>query len=364
MNAQPIDCTVPASIKRPMSTPVSILTSVLGIAILTCIDTHALAQPSPREACLLSELQTATPELTVNELREHCAGEADTATPEPEQEAAPANPDASLIGARINREEAAEANRSTLVPHRRNYFMPFTYMEEPNEQPYQQSEEADQNLDNAEIKFQLSLKVSLIDSLLAENDQLYFGFTLLSFWQAYNAELSAPFRETNYEPEVFYVTPLPWKIFNSDASLLAFGLSHQSNGRAAPLSRSWNRVYANLIWERGNFVFSFKPWWRIPEDAKTDPLSASGDDNPDIGEYMGNFEFNTAYRRDNHEFNLMLRNNLRSENRGAVQFEWTFPMHKRLRGYVEYFNGYGESMIDYNAHMHRIGVGIMLSDLL
>ena len=122
--------------------------------------------------------------------------------------------------------------------------------------------------------------------------------------------------------------PLPWKLFNSDATLLSFGFSHQSNGRAAPLSRSWNRLYANLLWEQGNFVFSLKPWWRIPESAKTDPLSASGDDNPDIGEYMGNFEFNTAYRRHNHEFSLMLRNNLRSENRGAVQVEWTFPIQK------------------------------------
>jgi phospholipase A1 len=356
--------------KFPASVLVSVLAPVLrnfalSCTILFCGHAVAFAESSLREACLLGELKTATPDLTVNELREHCADEPETATPAPEQEAAPANPDASLIGARINREEAAQANRSTLVPHRRNYFMPITYMDEPNEQPYQQVEsEADQDLDNAEIKFQLSLKVSLLESLLAENDQLYFGFTLLSFWQAYNAELSAPFRETNYEPEVFYVTPLPWKIFNSDAALLAFGFSHQSNGRAAPLSRSWNRLYADLIWEHGNFVFSFKPWWRIPEDAKTDPLSASGDDNPDIGEYMGNFEFTTAYRRDNHEFSLMFRNNLSSENRGALQIEWTFPMHKRLRGYVEYFNGYGESMIDYNAHMQRIGVGIMLSDLL
>jgi phospholipase A1 len=331
---------------------------------LLLIGSTVAAQPSPREACLLGELTTATPERTVEELRAICAAEADTPTPEPEQEAAPANPEASLIGARINREEAAQANRSTLVPHRRNYFMPITYMEEPNEQPYQQAGDVVQTLDNAEMKFQLSLKVSVLQELLTENDQLYFGFTMLSFWQAYNSQLSSPFRETNYEPEFFYVTPLPWKLFNSDATLLSLGFSHQSNGRAAPLSRSWNRLYANLIWEQGNFVFSFKPWWRIPEDAKTDPLSARGDDNPDIDDYLGHFEFSAAYRHDHHELSLMFRNNLRSDNRGAIQLEWTFPMYKRLRGYVEYFNGYGESLIDYNAHRQRIGVGFMLSDLL
>jgi phospholipase A1 len=102
----------------------------------------------------------------------------------------------------------------------------------------------------------------------------------------------------------------------------------------------------------------------MPESPKDDLLDPHGDDNPDIEDYMGNFEFTTAYRHDNQEFSVMLRNNLQSENRGAVQLEWTFPMYKRLRGYVEYFNGYGESLIDYNAHLQRIGIGFMLSDLL
>ena len=341
----------------------SLFTWILRIALLLPI-APALAEPSPREACLLGELKTATPELTVKEIREHCADEEDVPKPAPEQEAIPTNPDASLIGARINREEAAQANRSTLVPHRRNYFMPITYMDEPNQRPFQEADGTDQNLDNAEIKFQLSLKVSLLQSLLNEQDQLYFGFTAMAFWQAYNSGLSEPFRETNYEPEFFYVTPLPWKLFNSDATLLSLGFSHQSNGQAAPLSRSWNRLYANLIWEKGNVVYSLKPWWRIPESARTDPLSARGDDNPDIEKYLGNFEFSSTYRRVDQEFSLMLRNNLRSENRGAVQLEWTFPMYKRLRGYVEYFNGYGESLIDYDTHSQRVGVGFMLSDLL
>jgi phospholipase A1 len=337
----------------------------VGILIVSFATTGAFADPSPQDACLLGELKTATPELTVKELREHCAGEAAEPTPASGQEAAPANRDSSLIGARINREEAAQANRSTLVPHRRNYFMPITYMDKPNEVPFQQAGmPTDQHFDNAEIKFQLSIKVSLLQSLLTDNDQLYFGFTALSFWQAYNSSLSDPFRETDYEPEFFYVTPLPWKLFNSDATLLTFGISHQSNGETPPLSRSWNRIYANLTWEKGNFVFGFNPWWRLPESSKDDPLAPRGDDNPDIGDYMGNFEFTTAYRHNNQEFSVLLRNNLQSENRGAVQLDWTFPMYKRLRGYVQYFNGYGESLIDYNAHLQRIGIGIMLSDLL
>jgi phospholipase A1 len=182
--------------------------------------------------------------------------------------------------------------------------------------------------------------------------------------QAYNRNVSAPFRETNYEPEVFWATPFDWAPFGLDAGLLAFGMSHQSNGRGGDLSRSWNRIYANVAFEKENLVVAVKPWWRIPENEKDDPQDADGDDNPDIDDYMGNFEFTTIYRRGGHEWAPMLRNNLTSDNKGAVQLEWTFPLWRGVRGYAQYFNGYGESLIDYNADVERIGVGIQLSDLL
>jgi phospholipase A1 len=143
---------------------------------------------------------------------------------------------------------------------------------------------------------------------------------------------------------VFWVTPVPWNVLGGDAAFVGLGLSHQSNGRSQLFSRSWNRIYATLGWERWRWVFA---------------------DNPDIEDYMGNFEFNIVYRRNDQEFGTMIRNNLDTdENRGAVQFDWTFPMHRRFRGYVQVFNGYGESLIDYDANITRVGIGILLSDLL
>lgn len=271
----------------------------------------------------------------------------------------------SLVVDRIKREQALSQNRSALLAHQRNYLLPLTWAPRPRQTRISASSIDENQLDEIEAQFQISLKTPLAEDLFFEDDALFVGFTVRSFWQAYNNAISAPFRESNYEPELFWVKPVPWKILGGDASLLVLGLSHQSNGRVLPLSRSWNRVYANLIWERNRFVFSFKPWWRIPEHTKTDPQQPDGDDNPDIDDYMGNFELGIAYRKFEHEYSLMLRNNLDSkQNRGAIQIDWTFPLDGKLRAYVQLFNGYGESLIDYNHSVERIGIGFLLSDLL
>ena len=146
---------------------------------------------------------------------------------------------------------------------------------------------------------------------------------------------------------------------------VVLGLVHQSNGRSEPLSRSWNRIYLSLIFEYQNFFVSVKPWYRIPEDEKTSPSDTSGDDNPDISDYMGYGEVTAMWAKDKHRVGLMLRNNLNSgENRGAVQLDWSYAVGDKVQLYVQYFNGYGESLIDYNHSVNRIGVGLMLNNWL
>jgi phospholipase A1 len=275
-------------------------------------------------------------------------------------------PAESLVNERIARERAVDDNRSVLIAHRRNYFLPLTWASNPNNTPYEiDGVASNELLDNFEAQFQISLKLPLAEGVFTENDAIFGGFTLRAFWQVYNTGVSAPFRETNYEPEIFWIAPLSWNPFGGDATLMSLGLSHESNGRTQPLSRSWNRIYAGLVWERSRYVYYLKAWWRIPESKKDDPLDPHGDDNPDIEDYMGNFELTAAYRKYDHEVSAMLRNNLDTDhNRGALQLDWTFPVEGRYRGYLQYFNGYGESLIDYDAHINRIGIGILLTDLL
>jgi len=70
----------------------------------------------------------------------------------------------------------------------------------------------------------------------------------------------------------------------------SFGLVHQSDGQGGDLSRSWNRFYVETMFNRGDFTWSIKPRWRIPESGKGSPADIGGDDNPNIERYMGHFE--------------------------------------------------------------------------
>jgi phospholipase A1/A2 len=59
---------------------------------------------------------------------------------------------------------------------------------------------------------------------------------------------------------------------------------------------------------------------------------------------------------------VTVRTNLRDMHGGSVLVEWAFPLCAKLRGYVQLFSGYGESLIDYNHRQTAPGFGVMLGD--
>jgi phospholipase A1 len=318
------------------------------------------------DECLLHAAQSATESTTIGELRTLCKerGELtpqETPVQATEQAAATAAKAKGVVEKRLALERYSHDNPFVLTPHRPNYLLPLVYTTHPDSTSL-----GNEHLQHTEVQFQLSLKVLVAENLVGNNGHLSFAYTNHSFWQAYNHSISAPFRETDHEPELLFTFENDWNLFGSRNSANQFILNHQSNGRGGELSRSWNRVMLNSIWERDNFVLSVMPWYRIPEDKKKSPDSASGDDNPDIERYMGNFELRGIYQVEHGQtISLMLRNNLRTDNKGAVELGYSFPIGgTKLKGYLKYFNGYGESLIDYNHHIQSLGAGFLISDWL
>jgi phospholipase A1 len=238
-------------------------------------------------------------------------------------------------------------------PHNANYVM-VTHTAHPNNEPYQRFlERADltSGLSHTEIVFQLGFKTKLVETAFDKPVDVWFGYTQNSFWQAGNHQVSSPFRETNYQPELMVVTPLNLDVLGMHASFLNLGAVHQSNGQAGSLSRSWNRIYAQVGLEGSGFTVLGRVWKRINE-------SASDDDNPAIVDYMGRGDLVVTYRNNGHDYSALLRRNF-STGRGAVQLSWTFPLAGHFKGYAQYFSGYGQSLIDYNYYQNVIGLGLL-----
>ena len=238
------------------------------------------------------------------------------------------------------------------------YLLPGFWTSNVNETPSSPNPDntvtTPQELTSVEAKFQLSFKTKFVENVFGDNGDIWGGYTQSSRWQVYNGEQSRPFRETNYEPEVMLVFRNNYSIGGWKGRMAGIGINHQSNGRSDPLSRSWNRVILNVGLDRENWAFVVRPWWRIAE--------GHDDDNPDIEDYIGRGDAMLVYSKGGHEFSVVGRHSLRGgdASHGSLQMDYGFPIDRSLRGHVQVFHGYGESLIDYNHKATYVGLGISL----
>lgn len=257
----------------------------------------------------------------------------------------------------------AEDKRGTFnfVNYKTNYALPIHYTTRINRRPSSPTQEAVQLPDyrNVEAKFQLSLRTKVLQAVGLPGADLWLTFTQQSLWQIYNSTDSKPFRNTDYEPEVVYVVPIPETMQPLIAGwhwrMVQAGLVHQSNGQSDPLSRSWNRVYLGTAIERGNWSLTGRLAHRISED-RTD------DNNPDLIAYRGRMELQAVWSSGRHVASVLWRSTARDVKLGALQLDWSYPVFSDqpngLRWYAQLFHGYGETLTDYNFRQTSLGLGI------
>jgi len=232
-----------------------------------------------------------------------------------------------------------------LYPYRKNYLLPVSYdLNKKNDR------------EQFETAFQFSIEKPLTYDFFGLNESISVAYTQKSFWQTRTD--SSPFRESNYKPEVFVQFP-----YKNSETLKGFKVSiiHESNGRNNENSRSWNRLYLESYLQYTNLFVIPRVWYRIPEKSEDD-------DNPDIYNYYGYGDLTLLYPYGKHTFEVMLRDNFKfnRDNKGVVEVNWTFPLPELFStpnsyGFLQAFTGYGESLIDYDREINKIGLGIAFS---
>lgn len=245
-------------------------------------------------------------------------------------------------------------NPFVLYPYESNYII-YTYTSSMNKDAIKSYDWGKDALRD-EVKFQLSLAFPLWRGIAGDNSVLAASYTQRSWWQLSNKKESSPFRETNYEPQIFIGWATDYQLGGWTLRELETGFNHESNGRSDPTSRSWNRIYARAMAQNGNWQVDLKPWYRLPE-------SDSSDDNKHITKYMGYYRLKVGYALGDSVISATGRYNWNS-GYGAAELGWSYPITKHVRFYTQLFSGYGESMIDYDYRQTRFGIGVMLNDML
>lgn len=217
-------------------------------------------------------------------------------------------------------------------------------------------------------KFQISLRFRLFDNhgRLARRlpwiDDLYLSFSQTSLWDL--GELSKPFTDSSYRPRMFYANYDLARFLDGNLRVgLESGFGHESNGKEGDASRSYNMLYA-----RPTLTFGDPDGLR----AYFAPLIhnyIAASDNPDIDDYRGYVDWLAGFgSKGGLDFWGVLRKGTRSDF-GSIELNASYPLSKLSGGdltgwlLLQYFNGYGESLLDYNRKLDsqlRLGISIAL----
>lgn len=210
----------------------------------------------------------------------------------------------------------------------------------------------DINKSTADAKYQISFKQLMTRNTLPWDTYLFLTYTQKAFWNIY--ENSSPFQEINFNPGVGLGKPI-YNYNDRLVGLASISLEHESNGRDSIFSRSWNSIrleYSAMIGKKTTITAEA----RIPFLYKAD--------NANLFDYIGPAELNIA-----HDFipkkltgELMLRKGLEWNWQGAYRARLFYRPFKMSNQYfmLEWFNGYAESLINYDEHVNMIRIGYVI----
>ena len=205
---------------------------------------------------------------------------------------------------------------------------------------------------NTNAKFQVSIAQKLTRSTLPGGTYLYLYYTQKVFWNI--LENSMPMTDLNFNPGIGLAKPLFSK--GRYIGKLTFQIEHESNGRDSIWSRSWNKVSlgANIIIDN-NLMVHGKAWIPIVD----------GVNNKDILRYSGIYQVGTSILSNNRRWSgsivLVKRQGWNMFNYNTV-IELAFRLSRTQNQFLflQYYNGYGEGLLEYNKYHSQLRLGIVI----
>ena len=202
---------------------------------------------------------------------------------------------------------------------------------------------------NSDVKFQISFAVRLTNAVLPWHSFLFLSYTQKTFWNVFQESL--PMGDINFNPALGWSKPF----FNQDRYVgkLTVMLEHESNGRDGLESRSWNRVSVYGMAMIDQWLMVHAKFWI--------PIIDSGN-NRDILKYCGIYQsgivLSTPNKRFNFGFTWVKRAGFNLNFNTILEASWRVSPKTNLNLFAQYYNGYGESLIDYNQFRSMLRVGI------
>lgn len=229
-------------------------------------------------------------------------------------------------------------NQSYFGLYKDNYFIFGPSLKNPNNT-------------NTNIKFQISIAQRLTKSVLPWGTYLYLFYTQKCFWNV--LENSMPMTDLNFNPGIGLTKPLYVK--DRFIGKVTFMIEHESNGRDSIQSRSWNKISlaANIMVDKCLMVHG-KAWIPIVD----------GMNNKDILHYCGIYQTGVQIFSPNQRFSgsIILTKRLGKMFNYNTVIELSYRIFKRDNQYLflQFYNGYGEGLLDYKQHHTQIRAGIVI----
>ncbi|MEF9923676.1 MAG: phospholipase A [Muribaculaceae bacterium] len=204
---------------------------------------------------------------------------------------------------------------------------------------------------NSDVKFQISISQRLTKSTLPFNTYLFLMYNQKCFWNVF--EESMPMRDLNFNPGIGLTRLII--VRNRLVGKSTLIIEHESNGKAGKESRSWNRItFGANIFIDPHFMIHGKVWIPIID----------GQNNRDILEYCGIYQTGISLMSSNKRlgFSVILTKRQGWNFNFNTIIEFNYRIFKKDNQYLflQYYNGYGESLIDYNKFQSRIRAGLVI----